>query len=69
MIRKIEEKACIACGLCYRFCPGDVFEPGEDGKPKIAHPKDCWTCFLCELVCPMKAIDVHPFRKPRPMAW
>ena len=69
MIRRIEEKACIVCGLCHEFCPGDVFELGEDKKPKIAYPKDCWTCFVCELVCPMKAIDVHPFRKPKPMAW
>jgi NAD-dependent dihydropyrimidine dehydrogenase PreA subunit len=41
----------------------------ERNKATIAYPKDCWTCFSCEMACPVKAIDVHPFRKPKPMAW
>jgi NAD-dependent dihydropyrimidine dehydrogenase PreA subunit len=69
MIRNIDAQACIGCGICANFCPGDVIEMNESGKAVITYPKDCWTCFSCELACPVKAIDVHPFRKVRPMAW
>ena len=69
MIRTIEALACIGCGNCAEFCPGDVIEMDELNKAVIKHPKDCWTCYICELACPVKAIDVHPFRKVKPMAW
>jgi len=69
MIRKIDSDACIGCGICAEFCPGDVIEMDEAHRAVIGHRSDCWTCFSCELACPVKAIDVHPFRKARPMAW
>ena len=69
MIRSIDPKACIGCGICELFCPGDVIEMDEHNKARVKYPQDCWTCFSCEMACPVKAIDVHPFRKPRPMAW
>jgi len=68
MICSIDRDVCMGCGICAEFCPGDVILM-EDGKAKIAFRKDCWTCFSCELSCPVKAVDVHPFRKPKPMAW
>ena len=69
MIRKIDEKVCVGCGICEMICPGDVIVMNDSGKARIGYPQDCWTCFSCELSCPVKAIDVHPFRKARPMAW
>ena len=69
MIRHIDQKACISCGVCEMICPGDVIVMNERNKAEIAYAKDCWTCFSCEMACPVKAIDVHPFRKPKPMAW
>lgn len=69
MIRDIDQEACIGCGICALFCPGDVIVMDENRRAKVAHRSDCWTCFGCELSCPVKAVDVHPFRKPRPMAW
>ncbi|MBW2065426.1 MAG: 4Fe-4S dicluster domain-containing protein [Deltaproteobacteria bacterium] len=69
MIRHIDTKACISCGICELICPGDVIVLDETEKARIMYPKDCWTCFSCELSCPVKAIDVHPFRKSKPMAW
>ena len=69
MIREIDQKSCVGCGICAMFCPGDVIVMDETNRAKVKHPSDCWTCFSCELACPVKAIDVHPFRKPRPMAW
>ena len=69
MIRSIDVKACIGCGICELVCPGSVIEMNGSEMAQIKYPEDCWTCFSCELSCPVKAIDVHPFRKPKPMAW
>lgn len=69
MIRSIDPNVCIGCGICAEFCPGDVIEMNDTRKAYIAFPKDCWTCFSCEIACPVKAINVHPFRKAKPMAW
>ena len=69
MIRKIDERVCIGCGVCEMICPGDVIVMDEAKKARIKYPQDCWTCFSCEMSCVVKAVDVHPFRKPRPMAW
>ena len=69
MIRRIDERVCMGCGICAEFCPGDVIAMDESGKARIRYAEDCWTCFSCEMACPVKAIDVHPFRKVRPMAW
>ena len=69
MIRSIDAKACVGCTICEMICPGDVIIMDAEKKARIKYPQDCWTCFSCELACPVKAIDVHPFRKPKPMAW
>jgi NAD-dependent dihydropyrimidine dehydrogenase PreA subunit len=69
MIRKIDRDVCIGCGLCAEFCPGDVIVMDDLGKARVEYPGDCWTCFSCEMACPVKAVDVHPFRKVKPMAW
>lgn len=69
MIRSIDARACVGCTVCELICPGDVIIMDDEKKARIKYAQDCWTCFSCELACPVKAIDVHPFRKPRPMAW
>ena len=69
MIRRIDRDVCIGCGICASFCPGDVIAMDESNKASVKYREDCWTCFSCELACPVKAIDVHPFRKTKPMAW
>ena len=69
MIRSIDKKACISCKICEMICPGDVIVMDAESKAEIKYAQDCWTCFSCEMACPVKAVDVHPFRKPRPMAW
>lgn len=31
---KIDQEACIACGICYDTCP-DVYESDEDGNSRL----------------------------------
>ena len=69
-IERIDPELCNGCGICVQICPMDVIRLDEKRKKAIIkYPEDCQTCFSCELACVVKAVDVHPFRKPRPMAW
>lgn len=51
-------KWCKGCGICYAFCPKNVFEALPDKKPKVVHPEECIECMLCEIRCPDLAISV-----------
>lgn len=35
-------------------------------KAVVSYRDDCMTCYTCELVCPVGAIDVHPFKETLP---
>lgn len=59
MVTKINELACVNCGLCEKICPMDVFRM-TDGQMKIAYIADCVTCLQCVSVCPVDAISVVP---------
>jgi len=50
---------CKACELCIRFCPFDVLEADEEGKPRVVRLEACNNCKLCELHCPDLAILVR----------
>lgn len=58
MIEVVSATRCIACDICVRVCPADVFEKGADGLPFIARQDDCQTCYLCEIYCPTDALYV-----------
>jgi len=60
MIELVIASRCIACDMCVRVCPMDVFDPVPDGVPVIARRDDCQTCFMCELYCPADALYVDP---------
>lgn len=64
MIEIVSTAACIACDVCIKVCPTDVFDRGEDGIPVIARQPDCQTCFLCEAYCPVDALYVSPVSAP-----
>ncbi|MGE2714730.1 4Fe-4S dicluster domain-containing protein [Mycolicibacterium litorale] len=64
MIEIVSTAACIACDVCVKVCPTDVFERGEDGVPVIARQSDCQTCFMCEAYCPVDALYVSPVSEP-----
>lgn len=64
MIEIVSATACIACDICVKVCPTDVFDRGEDGVPVIARQSDCQTCFMCEAYCPADALYVSPISAP-----
>jgi NAD-dependent dihydropyrimidine dehydrogenase PreA subunit len=49
----------------------DVLRTDEESKkPLIKYLRDCQSCFLCELDCPVEAIYVTPDRERRiPLPW
>lgn len=60
MIGHVFEDLCNGCGSCVAACPTHVFDAGDDGRPLIARPDQCQTCFMCELYCERDAIYVGP---------
>jgi NAD-dependent dihydropyrimidine dehydrogenase PreA subunit len=64
MIEIVSAAACIACDVCVKVCPTDVFDRGPDGIPVIARQSDCQTCFMCEAYCPTDALYVAPVSAP-----
>ena len=69
-IRKIDYDPCNGCGICVDNCPMDVIRDEATNKPFIAYLRDCQSCFLCEMDCPVEAIFVTPERERRiPLPW
>ena len=60
MIEIASASRCIACDVCVKVCPANVFDAMPDGAPVIARQGDCQTCFLCEIHCPTDALYVAP---------
>ena len=70
-IMKIDTKLCSGCGLCVEYCPMDVLRMDpETRKAFIKYIRDCQSCLLCEIECPVGAIKVMPvFERRMPLAW
>jgi NAD-dependent dihydropyrimidine dehydrogenase PreA subunit len=60
MIEIVSSARCIACDICVKVCPANVFDPVRKKPPVIARQDDCQTCFLCEIYCPTDALYVAP---------
>ena len=60
MIEIVSANRCIACDICVKACPANVFDPLPHAPPVIARQSDCQTCFLCEIYCPVDALYVAP---------
>ncbi len=56
---KLDEMACIGCGICEMLCPHAVFEI-RDRKARIVDADGCMECGACANNCPSSAISVTP---------
>ncbi len=59
----IDLKKCKHCGLCDKFCPGDIIHMRKGEKsprkiPVVAYPEECFHCGICRLECPPGAIQI-----------
>ena len=54
----INQKLCKSCGICVAFCPKKVLglQPGK--KAEVVDPEACIACRMCQLRCPVFAIEV-----------
>lgn len=56
---KIKITLCTGCGICIFQCGQDVFVfDAQTDKSKVAHPRECVDCYICEQYCPTRAIVV-----------
>jgi len=58
---KIDEGLCTGCRECVDSCFVDAIRWDESkGIPICAYPEDCQVCFVCERICPARALEVIP---------
>lgn len=58
-ILKLNEEACVGCGMCVTVCPHRIFEL-EGKKARIVDYNACMECGACATNCPTEAIYVNP---------
>jgi len=56
---KLDEKACIGCGMCLAVCPHGVFVINER-TAKVIDRDGCMECGACATNCPVNALSVDP---------
>ena len=56
---KLDQDACIGCGLCETVCPHGVLQLSHR-KAQIVDLDGCMECGACATNCPTRAVRVHP---------
>jgi NAD-dependent dihydropyrimidine dehydrogenase PreA subunit len=54
---RLNQEACIGCGMCLSVCPHDVFVL-RNGKVEIRGQDACMECGACAQNCPVTALSV-----------
>jgi NAD-dependent dihydropyrimidine dehydrogenase PreA subunit len=49
---------CTGSGECVAACPTACLEM-KSGQAWLPRPKDCVSCGICEMVCPVDAVKVE----------
>jgi pyruvate ferredoxin oxidoreductase delta subunit len=57
MAPRLDEEACIKCGLCLMFCPEFCYSEDKDGFYR-ADMNYCKGCGICANECPKDAISM-----------
>lgn len=56
VLPEIDQKLCIACGVCRHSCVYDAINVSADGRVYTIEPLACEGCSLCVHLCPADAI-------------
>ncbi|MHA1410286.1 MAG: nucleotide-binding protein [Candidatus Odinarchaeia archaeon] len=56
-VAEVNAELCIACGKCVKHCKPEALFEDENGIPSVI-PYFCEGCGICNLVCPVDAIDI-----------
>ena len=58
---KINNKACVGCGVCERSCPAHAIriENTGDGKRAVISYNGCIKCYCCQELCPHGAVQMR----------
>lgn len=65
---RVDETACIGCGLCSRVCPLQLIvrgAPGEMPQARKGKEEACIACGHCMSVCPVDALEVGALTRSR----
>lgn len=63
-VARVDEDACVRCGLCVMKCPRQIIERADGEPPRISADK-CVGCGACQNACPVQAIAVEPVFEQR----
>jgi len=56
---RLDQEACIGCGMCLKVCPQEVLAMEHGGKARIIEQDACMECGACMMNCPSEAIWVQ----------
>jgi len=59
MTVNIDNELCTGCMKCYEICPLDIIAWDDDKSlPYVTYVDECQLCFICQIECPDKAINI-----------